>query len=676
MLNLKDGTLWQWDTGRKIIVTLDEGHTIYKVQFYNGIGDNAFPATSIETVNGEILAGIPNSLLCYAKNLTVYLMTTDEDGVKTQEQITLVVNKRAKPEDYIYTDDEIRQYAEYDQRLAYVEDNMVGLDDVQDMLERTEALLKEVENYVDKGDAKLLAGLTPSEVGASGARNLLPYPHLQTTKTQSGITWTDNGDGTVTAKGTNTLNAQNLFDCRGRLETTNPLVLKAGTYTVSGCPSGAKHDASMWYIQVATNDENGNFSKLGNDYGNNVTFTLTEDTQIQIQLVVRTNDTVDITFKPMLEVGKVAHDFVPYHFGGAKDALTLQGMDIPEFVVNENLLPNPDFDIHSGETDATGWDVVRASLIRNKDGSITITRTGATTSSAYIRKIFTNGKAMFIGKTVTASFEDSTGTKYEFTFTMDGSVKSKSFGDVQIFYDDTESTFNGNSQIAFGLKANSTAQTLTIKWLKLEIGSVATPFAPPNTELEKIKCGVSNSLTVYKSLAELGLDESTVTVESIVNAMADNSMLLHKLGSTATSAPIQFPYNYSMFKVTKLTTSYVLFECIGTGNLPIYYAYYNGGSSNKWSGWSTQFLPLTGGKVTRNATMETIQLERTDGAAPGLGFYMNGARVGILHTSADGRVFRRNGDLTVTAEMLDTANSAKLLISETTLTAEGSVRVW
>ena len=107
-----------------------------------------------------------------------------------------------------------------------------------------------------------------------------------------------------------------------------------------------------------------------------------------------------------------------------------------------------------------------------------------------------------------------------------------------------------------------------------------------------------NGFTVYKSLAELGLDEATATVESIVKAMADNSMLLHKLGGTATSAPIQFPYNYSTLRVTKLSSSYVVFECIGTGNLPIYYAYYNGGSSNKWSGWGTQCLPLTGGTLS------------------------------------------------------------------------------
>ena len=149
MLNLKDGTLWQWDTGRKILITLDKGFTIDKVQFYNGIGDNAYPGTIEIDDSGAILAAIPNSLLCYANNLTVYLMTTDEDGVKTQEQITLVVNRRAKPEDYIFTDDEFHTYQVYEERLKYLENNII----IPDKLEAAVEL--EVEKEVDPQIARI-----------------------------------------------------------------------------------------------------------------------------------------------------------------------------------------------------------------------------------------------------------------------------------------------------------------------------------------------------------------------------------------------------------------------------------------------------------------------------------------------------------------------------------------
>jgi hypothetical protein len=42
------------------------------------------------------------------------------------------------------------------------------------------------------------------EVGVYGGNNLLPYPYADTTKTHLGITFTDNGDGSVTLNGTST----------------------------------------------------------------------------------------------------------------------------------------------------------------------------------------------------------------------------------------------------------------------------------------------------------------------------------------------------------------------------------------------------------------------------------------------------------------------------------------
>ena len=39
-------------------------------------------------------------------------------------------------------------------------------------------------------------------VNVYGAKNLLRYPYIQTTKTYQGITFTDNGDGTITVDGT------------------------------------------------------------------------------------------------------------------------------------------------------------------------------------------------------------------------------------------------------------------------------------------------------------------------------------------------------------------------------------------------------------------------------------------------------------------------------------------
>lgn len=111
------------------------------------------------------------------------------------------------------------------------------------------------------------------------------------------------------------------------------------------------------------------------------------------------------------------------------------------------------------------------------------------------------------------------------------------------------------------------------------------------------------ALKIYTSLSELGLDELTATAQNIVEAMDNNSILLHGCSSEATSATLAFPFNYGLLQVIKRNNSYTDFEYNMTNRK--YYAYYNGGSSvAKWSGWSTHFLPLTGGVLTGSVAVQ------------------------------------------------------------------------
>ena len=139
--------------------------------------------------------------------------------------------------------------------------------------------------------------------------NLLIYPYFNTTKTTKGITYTDNGDGTINVSGKPT--ESNNFICRSRLSSadSHQLILPAGTYTVSGCPEGGSLDT--YYIQCGTSDDSGNWKSLGNDYGNGVTFTVVEDTAFQLLIIIDVDcPQINVTFKPMLEVGTIPH---PYH---------------------------------------------------------------------------------------------------------------------------------------------------------------------------------------------------------------------------------------------------------------------------------------------------------------------------------------------------------------------------
>ncbi len=144
-----------------------------------------------------------------------------------------------------------------------------------------------------------------AETPESTSRNLIVYPFYQTTLTNNGITFTDNGDGTVTANGTATALAR--FR-PAHTKAPGLLWLEPGTYTASGCPSGGDDDG--YRFEVWDNDAN---ARLVNDTGNGAVFTLTAGTHVRFSLLVASGLTVSkLTFKPQLEKGSVGTAFVKY----------------------------------------------------------------------------------------------------------------------------------------------------------------------------------------------------------------------------------------------------------------------------------------------------------------------------------------------------------------------------
>lgn len=73
-----------------------------------------------------------------------------------------------------------------------------------------------------------ITGFDTVEITRTG-KNLLKYPYTQTTRTTNGITFTDNGDGTITASGTATANAYFYFWNRN----SSKIYLKKGQYILS-----------------------------------------------------------------------------------------------------------------------------------------------------------------------------------------------------------------------------------------------------------------------------------------------------------------------------------------------------------------------------------------------------------------------------------------------------------
>ena len=137
----------------------------------------------------------------------------------------------------------------------------------------------------------------------SSNKNLIVYPYQGKTETINGITWTDNGDGTVTANGTAT--AQSNFSCSTRLDDKFRLEVPAGAYFLSGAPEGC---AIFYAFSYDRGQTAAGYASVGVD-GNAIT--LTQDAYFGVTLVVDSGSTLNnAVFKPQLEKGSAATDFI------------------------------------------------------------------------------------------------------------------------------------------------------------------------------------------------------------------------------------------------------------------------------------------------------------------------------------------------------------------------------
>lgn len=227
----------------------------------------------------------------------------------------------------------------------------------------------------------------------SKSKNLLPYPFYNSTSTVSGVTFTDNGDGTVTAEGTCTASNYSVFRCIGTINMQDPRqrLLQPGTYTLSGCPAGGSADTYKMEVLASVDG-----SMLGVDTGEGVTFTLTEETIVRVNIVVVAGATVSgLVFTPQMESGSTKTDFVRYEY----EENTL-------WVNSEYEIKNWDFDAEAPAKRSTtknllcypyyntaeiGSDKLTINGITytgSTDGSVTAT--GTATDGAYFRVNYTS----------------------------------------------------------------------------------------------------------------------------------------------------------------------------------------------------------------------------------------------------------------------------------------------
>jgi hypothetical protein len=181
------------------------------------------------------------------------------------------------------------------------------------------------ENQFELGATHI--GQMVASLASKAEHNLLPYPFYQTTRTVNGVTFTDNGDGTITVNGTAT--ATCYFYCH-RDSAQHAPFLDTGEYIMSGCPQDGSYTGYSMYMYIN--------EQYLYDYGSGRAVSVdADDTEVAVVIQIANGATVNnLTFQPMIRTADDADDeFEPYYashlsdydFDGATCVLTVSDAD-------------------------------------------------------------------------------------------------------------------------------------------------------------------------------------------------------------------------------------------------------------------------------------------------------------------------------------------------------------
>lgn len=114
--------------------------------------------------------------------------------------------------------------------------------------------------------------------------NLIKYPYLNSTRTTNGITFTDNGDRSITVNGTTTAQASFYVSHTGKNQ--GEILLEAGSYVISGGAGAALCQAAYSYDDWATS------LWSGASTGGDMPLDLTSRARVRIIVFVKNGNTV------------------------------------------------------------------------------------------------------------------------------------------------------------------------------------------------------------------------------------------------------------------------------------------------------------------------------------------------------------------------------------------------
>lgn len=216
-------------------------------------------------------------------------------------------------------------------------------------------------------------------------QNLIPYPYDGIEGNTNGITWTVNDDGSVTANGTASKEAPYSLIYPYNLSTMKSLQL-GNTYIISDGLTDEQH-TNVGYMQLVRYDKNNptNWKYGVSSMKGTEIYTANDENTLQygIKLIIRNGATANnITFKPMLEVGTMSHEYQP---------TTISNTSLNERLSDQqgqNLIPYPYYRPDSYTNNGITWTV-------NEDGSVTAN--GTATATAHYT-VFIGKLGLEIGK--------------------------------------------------------------------------------------------------------------------------------------------------------------------------------------------------------------------------------------------------------------------------------------
>lgn len=153
MVTLLDGDLYQWDTGRVVLVDPNSGYDVHEVHFSNRKLDFAYVVKTYEE-NGNTYCAIPNILLQQSYDIYCYEVRENAEGEESISTTIFKVTKRNRPLDYVYTEPEKYTYKELDARIAKLE---AALDEVKTTSDEASVLANEAYTIAETANSTALS---------------------------------------------------------------------------------------------------------------------------------------------------------------------------------------------------------------------------------------------------------------------------------------------------------------------------------------------------------------------------------------------------------------------------------------------------------------------------------------------------------------------------------------